>query len=464
MALSVFLSLIVMLVFSSAFIGAQYINTTAEGIKSAKIFLDKNSYAPGSVASVKIIDLDFNADPDIREVIYLRTIVMGKPIVEITIVQPTKGTLNISALDGSMKDINGDPVKQAIETGPNTGIFEFKVKLPDDMEENSSVTVSYNDPYDYTLNPGDLPTFYGQIDCRYDKLDADEPTYVFRVDCLDLNQGFYHISLTVEVRSTYSIQEVKFTPIDKKISFVFNENDRKPLIKYGDKEEAVFQLAIPRGLLCGMFVIMADGKPNYPVDLGSMTSLTHVTLGYQYEGFVRNIEIVGEEKIPKCGEQDAPQYPRKFSDGRLQITLLVGNIIESDPLQYKVSLMVDNISQNQETIILDATDFYVQDDLGNRYYPLDEPGTSEFFAKPFYREGEVTNYPLTLDPGGSIAGQLTFVIESNDRNLTLHYDDDITSMVVPEFPFVIIIASVATGVMIGMMRFRKFNKGKLTTN
>ena len=54
----------------------------------------------------------------------------------------------LSAVDGSLKDDAGRSVLKAIESGPNTSAFEFLIKLSDDLEPNSSISVIYNDPFE----------------------------------------------------------------------------------------------------------------------------------------------------------------------------------------------------------------------------------------------------------------------------------------------------------------------------
>jgi hypothetical protein len=114
----------------------------------AKVFLDRISYGPGSVVYASIFDRNFNMDDEVIEALDLTQVVRGKPIVEVRIVQPTKGTIVLSALDGSMKDSSGRSVTEALESGPNTSLFEFVIQLPDDIEVNSSIAVLYEDPFE----------------------------------------------------------------------------------------------------------------------------------------------------------------------------------------------------------------------------------------------------------------------------------------------------------------------------
>ncbi len=134
-------------------VGVQLNSSKAQQIEpDSEVFIDSAHHTPGSILYVSIFDPNFNLDKDVRDSIDLTQIVEGKPIVEVKILQPTKGTLTLSAVDGSMKDNNGNPVRKAVESGPDTSLFEFAVKLPDDMEANSSVTVLYHDPFALTTS------------------------------------------------------------------------------------------------------------------------------------------------------------------------------------------------------------------------------------------------------------------------------------------------------------------------
>jgi hypothetical protein len=115
---------------------------------NAQVILDRTSYGPGAIVYITIIDRNFNQLKNVVESIDLTQIVDGEPIVEVKITQPTKGRLVLSAVDGSLRDDNGNPVVKAIESGPNTSAFEFLIKLPEDLETNSSVSVIYNDPFE----------------------------------------------------------------------------------------------------------------------------------------------------------------------------------------------------------------------------------------------------------------------------------------------------------------------------
>ena len=115
---------------------------------NAKVILDRTSYGPGAIVYVTIIDRNFNQVKESVESIDLTQIVDGDPILEVKITQPTKARLVLSAVDGSLRDDNGNPVVKAIESGPNTSRFEFLIKLPDDLEASSSVSVIYNDPFE----------------------------------------------------------------------------------------------------------------------------------------------------------------------------------------------------------------------------------------------------------------------------------------------------------------------------
>lgn len=139
----------ILLLFSLPIVSVRFSFIEAQKIEpNAKVFLDRTSYGPGSIILVSIFDRNFNLADDVIDSIDLTQIVEGEPIVEVKIVQPTQGTLTLSAVDGSMKDSNGNPVREAVESGPNTSLFEFEVQLPDDIEANSSITVFYNDPFE----------------------------------------------------------------------------------------------------------------------------------------------------------------------------------------------------------------------------------------------------------------------------------------------------------------------------
>lgn len=115
---------------------------------NAKVILDRTSYGPGAIVYVSIVDRNFNQADDVIESIDLTQIVNGDPIVEVKIVQPTRGTITLSAVDGSLKDSSGRSVREAVESGPNTSVFEFEIQLPNDIEVNSSIAVLYNDPFE----------------------------------------------------------------------------------------------------------------------------------------------------------------------------------------------------------------------------------------------------------------------------------------------------------------------------
>lgn len=115
---------------------------------NAKVFLDRTTYGPGAIVYVTIIDRNFNLSKDVIESIDLTQIVRGEPILEIRITQLTKGRLVLSAVDGTLMDEVGRPVTRAVESGPNTSTFEFLIKLPDDLERSSSISVIYNDPFE----------------------------------------------------------------------------------------------------------------------------------------------------------------------------------------------------------------------------------------------------------------------------------------------------------------------------
>ncbi|MGH7908677.1 MAG: hypothetical protein ACRENW_02370 [Thermodesulfobacteriota bacterium] len=139
---------VLILLYASA-AGAQFNHVEASIMEpNAKVFLDRTSYGPGSVVYVSIFDINFNLQDDVVERLDLTQIVEGDPIVEVKIVQPTQGKFTLSAVDGSIKDSNGNSVREAIETGPDTSLFEFVIQLPDDLEANSSIGVIYNDPFE----------------------------------------------------------------------------------------------------------------------------------------------------------------------------------------------------------------------------------------------------------------------------------------------------------------------------
>ncbi|GEM_PF-2457348 len=139
----------VLLLLSASFAGAYFNHVDALKIEpNAKVFLDRTSYGPGSIVYVSIFDINFNLQDDVVERLDLTQIIEGDPIVEVKIVQPTQGKFTLSAVDGSMKDSNGNSVREAVESGPDTSLFEFVIQLPDDLEANSSIGVIYNDPFE----------------------------------------------------------------------------------------------------------------------------------------------------------------------------------------------------------------------------------------------------------------------------------------------------------------------------
>ncbi|MGH9921868.1 MAG: hypothetical protein ACRD38_03865 [Nitrososphaerales archaeon] len=138
-----------LLLLCASLVGAQV--NDAEALKmepNAKVFLDRTSYGPGSIVYVSIFDINFNLQDDVVESLDLTQIVEGDPIVEVKIVQPTQGKFTLSAVDGSIKDSNGNSIREAVESGPDTSLFEFVIQLPDDLEANSSIGVIYNDPFE----------------------------------------------------------------------------------------------------------------------------------------------------------------------------------------------------------------------------------------------------------------------------------------------------------------------------
>ncbi len=144
---------IVFLLSATSVVGVQLNSSKAQPIEpNSEVFIDSAHHTPGSILYVSIFDPNFNRDKNVRDSIDLTQIVDGNPIVEVKILQPTKGTLTLTAVDDSMKASNGTPVRKAVESGPDTSLFEFAVKLPDDMETNSSVTVLYHDPFALTTS------------------------------------------------------------------------------------------------------------------------------------------------------------------------------------------------------------------------------------------------------------------------------------------------------------------------
>lgn len=138
-----------LLLLGTPMVVAQLNLTESQKIEAnAKVFLDRTSYGPGSIVYVSIFDRNFNRDDEVRETLDLTQVVRGKPIVEVRIVQPTQGTIKLSALDGSMKDSSGRSVFEALESGADTSLFEFEIKLSDNIEVNSSIAVLYEDPFE----------------------------------------------------------------------------------------------------------------------------------------------------------------------------------------------------------------------------------------------------------------------------------------------------------------------------
>ncbi len=145
-----FLYLIPVLILLYGSVAGAHLNHVEASVMqpNAKVFLDRTSYGPGSIVYVSIFDINFNLQDDVIESLDLTQIVEGDPILEVKIVQPTQGKFTLSAVDGSIKDSNGNSVREAVESGPNTALFEFVIQLPDDLEANSSIGVIYNDPFE----------------------------------------------------------------------------------------------------------------------------------------------------------------------------------------------------------------------------------------------------------------------------------------------------------------------------
>jgi hypothetical protein len=139
----------------------------------AIVSVDKSVYGPNQLVYVSILDQNFNLDRGVVENIDLTQIVSGHPIVEVVIRQPNDGTVTLSAVDGSLKDRNGNIIIKAIESGPNTAMFEFEIILPDNIEPNSSVTVLYHDPFALKTGPETSGSSVNNVVARLDT-DKDE--------------------------------------------------------------------------------------------------------------------------------------------------------------------------------------------------------------------------------------------------------------------------------------------------
>ncbi len=140
---------------------------------NASVTIDKAVYGPSQLVYVSILDPNFNLDRGVVENIDLTQIVSGHPIVEVVIRQPSEGTVTLSAVDGSLKDRNGNAITKAIESGPNTAMFEFEIVLPDNIEPNSSVTILYQDPYALKTGPETSGSSVNNVMARLDT-DKDE--------------------------------------------------------------------------------------------------------------------------------------------------------------------------------------------------------------------------------------------------------------------------------------------------
>ncbi len=139
----------------------------------SSVTVDKSVYGPSQLVYVSISDPDFNLDRGVVENIDLTQIVSGHPIVEAVIRQPSEGTITLSAADGSLKDRNGNVITKAVESGPNTALFEFEIALPDNIEPNSSVTVLYHDPFALKTGPETSGSSINNVVARLDT-DKDE--------------------------------------------------------------------------------------------------------------------------------------------------------------------------------------------------------------------------------------------------------------------------------------------------
>jgi hypothetical protein len=135
---------------------------------NSTVSLDKAVYGPSQQVYVSISDPNFNLDRGVVENIDLTQIVSGHPIVEVVIRQPSEGTITLSAVDGSLKDRNGNVITKAVESGPNTAVFEFEIQLPDNIEPDSSVTVLYQDPYSLKTGPETSGSSVNNVMARLD--------------------------------------------------------------------------------------------------------------------------------------------------------------------------------------------------------------------------------------------------------------------------------------------------------
>ncbi|MFY3741692.1 MAG: hypothetical protein HMLIMOIP_002151 [Candidatus Nitrosomirales archaeon] len=135
---------------------------------NSSVSVDKAVYGPSQLVYVTISDPDFNLDRGVVEIIDLTQIVSGHPIVEVVIRQPSEGTVVLSAVDGSLKDRNGNVITKAVESGPNTAVFEFEITLPDNIEPNSSVTVLYHDPFALKTGPETSGSSVNNVVARLD--------------------------------------------------------------------------------------------------------------------------------------------------------------------------------------------------------------------------------------------------------------------------------------------------------
>src|SRR5574341_174610 len=134
----------------------------------SSVTVDKSVYGPSQLVYVSISDPDFNLDKGVVENIDLTQIVSGHPIVEVVIRQPNEGTITLSAVDGSLKDRNSNVITKAVESGPNTAVFEFEIELPDNIEPDSSVTVLYQDPYALKTGPETSGSSVNNVVARLD--------------------------------------------------------------------------------------------------------------------------------------------------------------------------------------------------------------------------------------------------------------------------------------------------------
>ncbi len=213
---------IVMLLSVSAIASLQLYSVTAEPQiePDSSVTVDKSVYGPSQLVYVSISDPDFNLDRGVVENIDLTQIVSGHPIVEVVIRQPSEGTIILSAVDGSLKDRNGNVITKAVESGPNTGLFEFEMLLPGNIEPNSSVTVLYHDPFALKTGPETSGSSVNNVVARLDtdknevSLGNDLTIILVEPDANIDSRSIDEIPLSVILISSDKFDE---TPLDKVI-------------------------------------------------------------------------------------------------------------------------------------------------------------------------------------------------------------------------------------------------------